>query len=71
VAALVSVHNDGPDAIELRIGRQSILLQPGHDYRVATSAAVELCPLARIDPLDLAMHMGGRPSTEHNRYAED
>lgn len=72
MGALVGVHNDGPDAIEVRIGRRSILLQPGQDYRVATSAAVELHTLPPMDPLDLALHMGGRASAPApNRYAED
>lgn len=71
MGALVSVHNDGPDAVELRIGGRSLLLYAGQDYKVATSHVVEVCMLPKISAEELAMHMGGRPSESQNRYAED
>lgn len=71
MAALVTIHNDGPDSVELRVGRRSILLHAGQDFRVATSATVGIVPLVPVSADELAMHMGGRPATESNRYAED
>jgi hypothetical protein len=72
MAALVIVRNDGPDAVELRIGRQSILLYAGKEYRVATNHTVEVLNLPKISAEDLALHMSGpRMQTEKNRYAED
>jgi hypothetical protein len=71
MGALVTVHNDGPDAVEIRIGRRSILLQAGGDFRVSTASTVGILPLAPISAEDLALHMGGRPPSENNRYAED
>lgn len=64
MAALVSVHNDGPDAVEIRLGRRSILLVAGGDFRVATSQAVELSLLPPVSREDMALHMGTRPATD-------
>jgi hypothetical protein len=71
MAALVTVHNDGPDAVEIRVGRRSLLLYAGQDFRVATNHAVEVANLPKISADELALHMGGRPREERNRYAED
>jgi hypothetical protein len=73
MGSLVHVHNDGPDAVEIRLGRRSILLQAGQDFRVSTAAhTVEVVALQGISAEDLALHMGGRPHQgEVNRYAED
>lgn len=71
MAALVSVHNDGPDTVEVRVGRRSILLHAGQDFRVATASVVAVAALAPISADELALHMGGRPAGEVNRYAED
>lgn len=72
MAALVTVHNDGPDAMEVRIGCRSVLLYAGQDFRIATSHAVQLHHLPQISAEELALHMGGRVQDgEKNRYAED
>jgi hypothetical protein len=72
VGALVTVHNDGPDSVEVRVGRRSILLHAGQDFRVSTASNVGIAPLTPISADELALHMGGRPSDgERNRYAED
>lgn len=72
MAALVTVRNDGPDAVELRIGRKSVLLYAGKSHCVATSHAVEVNNLPKLSAEELALHMGTRAaSVTANRYAED
>jgi hypothetical protein len=58
MGALVTVHNDGPDMAEIRIGRRSIVLQPGGDLRFSLSVPIVFGALAQLDANELAMHMG-------------
>lgn len=71
MAALVTVHNDGPDAVELRVGRRSVLLSAGEEFRMSTANVVSVGPLPKIDPQELALHMGTRPDVAPCRYAEE
>jgi hypothetical protein len=60
MASLVSVHNDGPDAVEIRFGPSSRLLQPGQDLRVATTHRVDVVAIAPISREEMDLHMGIR-----------
>lgn len=73
MGAQVTVRNDGPDAVEVRIGPSSRLLHAGQSICVATAAKrVEVTPLVPLTPAEMAMHMGSSPNRDTPcRYAED
>lgn len=48
MGALLSVRNDGPDEVELDVGRRVIVLRPGEDAHVnVTGSAKVLAPTPR------------------------
>jgi len=71
MGASVVVRNDGPDACEVRIGKQSKLLYAGQEFRLNTQA-VEVHALPKMSQAELALHMGARADDrqEPARYVD-
>lgn len=61
MGALLSIHNDGPDAVHVRIGGRWVQLQAGEGTRVNATVGVEFEPIPTIKPEDMALHQGYAP----------
>lgn len=71
MGASVYIRNDGPDTVEVLIGKNSsVLLEAGREFRVNTSVAVSFNALKPLTREELLMHNGAEP-TERLRHAED
>lgn len=61
MGALITIHNDGPDEIEVRIGGRWVRLAAGESTRTNATVPVEANPLPKLDPAALAVDLGHTP----------
>lgn len=67
MAALVTVYNDGPDEIEVKLGGRWVRLMAGQSTRTNATVPLEVEPMPKADPVTLALDLGYSP--EHPRPA--
>lgn len=61
MGALATVYNEGPDALQVRIGGRWVKLDAGQSTRFNATVPVEFEPLPKVDPAELALHLGNLP----------
>lgn len=66
MAALVTIHNDGPDAAMVRIGPRWVRLEAGESTRTNATHPLEIEPLPKVDPTLLKVDLGIIPGKDDN-----
>lgn len=62
MGALATIYNDGPDPLHVKIGGRWVQLEAGHSTRVNATVPIEVEPAPKIDPAELALHLGQLPT---------
>lgn len=66
MAALVTIYNDGPDEIEVKLGGRWLRLSAGQSTRTNATLPVEVNPMPKTDPVLLALDLGHTPEQQRN-----
>lgn len=66
MAALVTIHNDGPDEIMVKLGPRWVRLAAGESTRTNATHPVEVEPMPKVDPELLKVDLGVIPGSKRD-----